>query len=103
MVGDALQGLDIDWEEQLAKLAGDTLAHRIGHQARATGRWASRSGEVLTRDLREYLIEEGRLVPSAAEMKGFLDGVDTLRDDVDRLEARIARLHRHTSGGQGSA
>lgn len=103
MVGDALKGLDIDWEEQLAKLAGDTLAHRIGHQARATGRWASRSGEVLTRDLREYLIEEGRLVPSAAEMKGFLDGVDTLRDDVDRLEARIARLHRHTSGGQGSA
>jgi ubiquinone biosynthesis protein UbiJ len=91
-LGEVLKGLDIDWEEQVSRLLGDTLAHRIGVQTRSAGRWASRSGEVLTRDLREYLIEEGRLLPGDDDMRAFLDGVDTLRDDVERLEARVERL-----------
>ena len=97
-LGDVLRGLDIDWEEQFSKLVGDTLAHRIGLQARAGSRWAERSGKVLAQDLREYLQEEGRLLPSRDEIRGFLGAVDTLRDDVERLEARIARLKPARTG-----
>ncbi len=91
-LGEVVQGLDIDWEELLAKLVGDTLAHRIGLQARASGRWAQRTGETLTQDLREYLQEEARVLPGNAELDGFLADVDSLRDDVERLAARVERL-----------
>jgi ubiquinone biosynthesis protein UbiJ len=103
-LGDVLKGLDIDWEAQLAKLVGDPLARRIGDQARAGSHWSQRSARVLTSDLREYLIEEGRLLPSETAMQAFLDGVDRLRDDVERLEARIKRLSAPTGqrSDQGS-
>jgi len=91
-LGEVFQGLDIDWEELLSKVVGDTLAHRIGIQARAGGRWAERTGDTLTQDIREYLQEEGRLLPGREEMRAFLTDVDTLRDDVERLAARIERL-----------
>jgi len=91
-LGEVFQGLDIDWEELLSKVVGDTLAHRIGIQARAGGRWAERTGDTLTQDIREYLQEEGRLLPGREEMRAFLADVDTLRDDVERLAARIERL-----------
>jgi len=91
-LGEVLRGLDVDWEEQLSRLVGDTLAHRIGVGARAGERWAERSADSFAQDLREYLKEEARLLPTDDEMRGFLDGVDTLRDDVERLAARVARL-----------
>ena len=40
----------------------------------------------------EYLQEEARLVPAEAELKAYLDAVDDLRMDVDRLEARLKQL-----------
>jgi ubiquinone biosynthesis protein UbiJ len=91
-LGEVFQGLDIDWEELLSKVFGDTLAHRIGLQASASGQWAQRTGEMLTQDLREYLQEESRVVPGKDEMRAFLDDVDRIRDDVERLQARIERL-----------
>ncbi len=100
-IGEVFKGLDIDWEEQLATLVGDSIAHQIGNQARAGSRWAERSSQTLKSDLREYLIEEGRFVPSEMELQGFLDGVDRLRDDVERFEARIERLTRQRSQGTG--
>ncbi|WP_462320832.1 ubiquinone biosynthesis accessory factor UbiJ [Halochromatium sp.] len=100
-LGEVFKGLDVDWEEQLATLVGDRIAHQIGNQARAGSRWAERSGQTLQGDLREYLIEEGRFLPSELEMQAFLDGVDRLRDDVERLEARVERIARRR--GQGSS
>jgi ubiquinone biosynthesis protein UbiJ len=91
-LGEVFQELDIDWEELLSKLVGDTLAHRIARQARAGGRWASQSGDTLSSDLREWLQEEGRVLPADDEMQAFLNGVDGVRDDVERLAARVERL-----------
>ena len=42
--------------------------------------------------LREYLQEESRDVPSRYETERFARSVAALRDDVDRLAARIERL-----------
>ncbi len=87
-----LDGLDIDWEEHLARLTGDLVAHRAGELARGALAWGGKVMDTLARDAAEYLQEERRDLPSRAEMENFLDDVDTLRSDVDRLEARIARL-----------
>ena len=43
-------------------------------------------------NIREYLQQESRDVPSRYEADKFADNVGRLRDDVARLEARINRL-----------
>ncbi|MBK5940608.1 SCP2 sterol-binding domain-containing protein [Halochromatium roseum] len=101
-IGDVCKGLDIDWEEQLAALVGDNIAHQLGNQARAASRWAERSRHSLQTDVRESLIEEGRFLPSETEVRDFLDGIDRLRDDVERLEARVERLARLQSQSTGT-
>ena len=90
--GEVLADLDIDWEEQLSRLTGDVVAHQVGRAARAAGRWGREVGQTLTQDLQEYLQEEVRLLPTRIENKEFADAVDALRDDLERLEARIQRL-----------
>ena len=42
--------------------------------------------------LAEYVTEESRDVVPKAELNAFHDDVDVLRDDVERLAARIGRL-----------
>jgi ubiquinone biosynthesis protein UbiJ len=86
--------LDIDWEEQLSKLTGDVLAHQVGELARGFGGWLSHTRRTLELNLSEYLTEESRQLPAAAEVRGFLDDVDRVRADVDRLSARLERLER---------
>ncbi len=88
----ALARLDVDWEEQLARVIGDPFAHRVGNQFRAAERWGQRTSASMTANLTEYLQEERRLVPTRYEVEAFLSQVDTLRDDVERMAARVERL-----------
>lgn len=81
-----------DVEEELSGIVGDTTAHRMGEVARGLGNWAREARATMGANIREYLQEESRDVPSRYESDRFASDVATLRDDVDRLEARIARL-----------
>ena len=81
-----------DIEEELSNFVGDTAAHQIGELARGLGDWARDATATMGTNIREYLQEESRDLPSRYEDDRFADDVGTLRDDVDRLEARIARL-----------
>jgi ubiquinone biosynthesis accessory factor UbiJ len=84
-----------DVEEELSRLIGDTPAHqalRFVKLATGFGRRAARTG---VRNVAEYLAHErGDLVPRA-EAEDFYRGVERLREDLDRLEAR-ARLIEST-------
>jgi len=101
--GKILGQIDIDWEEQLSRLTGDILAHELGNAARGAQRWGREARHSLGLDLKEYLQEETRLLPNRWEIEGFLAGVDEVRDDVERLEARVARLERRLAeGGKAS-
>jgi ubiquinone biosynthesis protein UbiJ len=44
------------------------------------------------RNVAEYLAHESRDLVSKAEGRQLLDGIDALRDDVDRFEARLQLL-----------
>lgn len=81
-----------DWEEQLAGVVGDVAAHGIGDAVRGVGRWSRDAHETFRQNLSEYLQEESRAVPSRYEVDEFGDKVQALRDDVARVEARIALL-----------
>ncbi|MFO7593756.1 MAG: SCP2 sterol-binding domain-containing protein [Pseudomonadota bacterium] len=89
-----LEKLDIDWEEHLSRLTGDIVAHQIGNAVRGLFRWGQRSGEHLGDDLADYLQEEQEVLPVGWEVDEFIEHVDTLRSDVDRIEARVKRLQR---------
>jgi ubiquinone biosynthesis protein UbiJ len=100
--GDFFTGLDIDWEEQLSRLTGDVAAHEIGNVMRGTIGWGKQLNRTATQNLKEYLEEELRLIPGRYEVEPFLSAVDRLRDDVERLEARIQRLSSDASGDDPS-
>lgn len=81
-----------DIEEELAGIIGDAAAHSIGQVARGVRDWARDAGSTLSSNLREYLQEESRDVPSRYEVERFSRDVNRVRDDVERLAARIDRL-----------
>ena len=87
-----LREIDIDWEEQLSRFVGDVAAHQVGNLVRDTLDWGTKSMDSLSRDMTEYLQEESRHLPQRDEVNEFLAAVDVLRDDTERLEARVKRL-----------
>ena len=89
-----------DWEEVLSRYLGDAAAHETARLSRAAGRWGLAAADTLARDVAEYLSEESGLVAGTAALARFCDAVDELRDDVERLEARIAGLLRREEEGR---
>ncbi len=89
---DLLTNFDFDWEQQLAQLTGDTLAHPIANGIQSFHRWASQTTHDFTLDIADYLREESRILPDASEVNTFMKGVDKIRGDMDRLAARVQRL-----------
>jgi ubiquinone biosynthesis protein UbiJ len=93
-----LRDLDFDWEEQLSKITGDVIAHQVGNQLREAGNWLKQTASTSGLNLQEYLQEEIRLLPTEYELDDFFSNVDRLRDDAERLQARIDRLRASRSG-----
>ena len=81
-----------DVEEELSGVVGDVAAHRLGEIARGLGRWSRSVRSTMGANISEYLQEESRDVPSRYEVDRFAAHVGKLRDDVDRIEARLNRL-----------
>lgn len=94
-----LAQLDIDWEEQLSKVVGDVAAHQLGKLWRGFRAWSRRTSDTLLRDGGEYLQQELRALPPRPVVERFLSAVDVLREDTDRLAARIERLRRRVAAG----
>ncbi len=90
--------LDPDWEEALARVVGDIPAHETARLLRAAGSRASRIGADRRTDLRAWLVDEIEALPARAEVDEWMDAVDRVRADADRLAARLNRLERHGSG-----
>ena len=81
-----------DIEEELSSVIGDAAAHKLGNLARGVSDWGRTARSTMGANIREYIQEESRDAPSRYEFDRFAANVNTLRDDVDRLEARINRL-----------
>lgn len=83
-----------DLEEELSRVIGDVAAHQVGNIARSALGFAQKAANTFAQNVSEYLQEEGRDAPSRTEADEFISGVDELRDDVDRFEARLGLLER---------
>ncbi len=89
---DCLNTFDFDWEAQIAAVTGDTLAYPIAQVFRQSHAWFNQSRQSLQRAIAEYLKEEATLLPDKSMIEPFLNDIDVLYADLERLEARIKRL-----------
>jgi ubiquinone biosynthesis protein UbiJ len=90
--------LDWDVEEDLSRVFGDIVAHRLASGGKAFAAWQREAVLRLAENLVEYWTEEQPLLARPAEVETFCRDVDTLRDDVARLEKRIEHL---SASGKG--
>lgn len=95
-----LADLEFDWEERASRLMGDAAAHQLARAARAFGGWTRYAGDRLGRDVAEYLREETRDLVAKDEVARFNDGVDQVRDGVERAAARLALIERELARGR---
>ena len=85
---------DPDWQQPFTAVFGDVIGVQIANGVAAALRQACVGGQKFAESAAEYLTEESRDVVPRAELNAFYDDVDTLRDDAERLAARVARLNK---------
>ena len=85
---------DPDWQQPFTAVFGDVIGVQIANGVAAALRQARVGGQKFAESAAEYLTEESRDVVPRAELNAFYDDVDTLRDDAERLAARVARLNK---------
>jgi ubiquinone biosynthesis protein UbiJ len=81
-----------DAEEEAARLIGDVAAHRLAGFARGVAAWHADAAQRLAGSLVEYATEEKQVLVRRNELDEFAAAQARLRDGLERLEKRIARL-----------
>jgi ubiquinone biosynthesis protein UbiJ len=87
-----MKKLDIDWEEQASYVIGDIAAHKLGNFIRDMHAWRLQAVETVCKDLGEHLQHESQILAIPKAVDNFMNAVDVVRADADRLEARLRRL-----------
>jgi len=93
-VDELFRNLGWDFEEDLSKIFGDVVAHRLASGGRAVAAWQREALQRLAENLAEYWVEERPLLVRAADAERFRRDAGALHDEVARLEKRIERLER---------
>ncbi len=81
-----------DYEGDLAGVIGDIPARRLARLLVDGINWHRSSVQRLGENFAEYVTEESLLLATARDLLRFAEEVDRLRDDLARLEKRVARL-----------
>jgi ubiquinone biosynthesis protein UbiJ len=90
----------IDWEDHLAQVVGDTPAYHVGRIIRGAFDWVRKTDHSFTQNVNEYVHEEANWFPSREALHDFFNDIDTLRMDVDRAEAKIRLLRQSLTEGE---
>ena len=91
------QSLEIDWQEPLAKTFGDPIGHTLASGLQSFSRWLINTSRSTRQDISEYLQEEIKVTPPAAEQQLFFEQIDQTRSKTDRLAARIRKLEQQSA------
>jgi ubiquinone biosynthesis protein UbiJ len=95
-----------DLETGMSGVFGRSGAHLLMRGLRGAAAWTRATAWTGVQNLAEYLAHERGDLVSRAEAEHFLRGVDELREQLDRIEARMAHLEQKTrqfAGGQEPA
>lgn len=91
-LGSVLRELTWDAEADLARVVGDVAAHRLIRGARSLQHCQRDAIGSACQSWIEYAIEERPLLVKHRLVEAFITDVDTIRDDVARLEKRLQLL-----------
>ena len=83
---------DFDWVLALRPYLGDIAASRVDRFLRGIMAWRQQAHDDSGRNLAEYFVYEQALLVEPNAARAFIADVDTLREDVDRLRARLMLL-----------
>lgn len=86
------KGFDPDWQLPFVRVFGEVLGVRVANTLRSALAHARRGASDLAHTAAEFVTEESRDVVPRGELDAFHDDVDVLRDDVERIAARVQRL-----------
>ena len=81
-----------DVEEDLSRVVGDIAAHRAVGAARGVAGWGRDTARRMAEGAAEYWTEEAPLIASRVKVEDFVRAVDVLKDDLERLDKRVAAL-----------
>ena len=84
--------IQIDWEAHLAQLTGDTLAHQIAYHTKQLKNVTHRIVGQLKNTVKDYVFHEARYLPTTEDIEQLYLDIAVLKQDTERLEARIKRL-----------
>jgi ubiquinone biosynthesis protein UbiJ len=86
--------MQIDWEELLSQHIGDIAAHHASRFLRSLHMRVNEAIKTTANNGSEFLRFEAELLPANWRVSEFIDDVDSIREDVDRLTMRVERLLR---------
>ncbi len=89
-----LQDLELDWEYEVSRWLGPVATQLISGHLRSRAQWTRQGLSSLNQNIAEYLAEEARTLVGQREAEVRFSELDTLKVDIERLEARIERLAR---------
>ena len=93
-VGEIAQHLRWDVEEDLSRLVGDRVAHRVGESAREGARQADTLRDRFETGVRRFLVDEDRQLVTRDDLGNLADALAELERVVGDLESRIGRAAR---------
>ena len=91
-----------DVEHVIGRAVGPLPAHVALRAARKTLTWGRRAAHTTLRNTADYLAHESRVLVSAPESEHVMRGTEGLREQSDRLAARLADLERRISVLRGA-
>ena len=86
------QNLRWDAEEDLSRVFGDIIAHRMVQTAGNFKHWQRQATDSIARSAAAYWTDEQPLIATRHGVECFVREVDALRDDVARFEKRLQHL-----------
>jgi len=94
-IGHILAHISWEAEEDLSRLFGDVIAHRLAGFTRGWFDWRKQSVLNLATAASEYFTEERPLIAKHSHIEQFAQEVDAMREATDQLEVRIQKLVNH--------
>ena len=89
-------GKNLHWdiEQDLSRVTGDILAHRMVQTSKDIIHWHNDTIQNLSEALSEYWLEEQPLLAKSSHTKEFIDEVNELREKIEQLEIRIRKISK---------
>ncbi len=89
--------IDIDWEFGLSQFVGDISASQIGQGVRSLFDFAKQAANAFLNNSSQFLREDAQILPKKWQVDDYIEEVQELRSDIERLEARIIYLQQRSS------